>query len=233
MISCHRMSCRAINPICRLPEVAGPNLCVCLFICMASAQPKDVIAFHNGADVCFPLLNVEQLHYHLVRIDFWDCLCWWNGFLLSAESAQVEKPAATQSSSSSGSGGLNASSGPHGSSASTVPVSPVLQSPAPPLLHDPTLLRQLLPALQTALQLNNASVDMAKINEGKKEGRRCVTTVSIQLAAVALCWALVTERHFEMIPCTALCFWTDVKMILPREMKLSGLTTFFFTVVWS
>ncbi|KAL3040820.1 hypothetical protein OYC64_011749 [Pagothenia borchgrevinki] len=83
----------------------------------------------------------------------------------AAKSAQVEKPAATQSSSSSGSGGLNASSGPHGSSASTVPVSPVLQSPAPPLLHDPTLLRQLLPALQTALQLNNASVDMAKINE--------------------------------------------------------------------
>uniref|UniRef100_A0A671YLL3 WW domain-containing adapter protein with coiled-coil n=1 Tax=Sparus aurata TaxID=8175 RepID=A0A671YLL3_SPAAU len=68
-------------------------------------------------------------------------------------------------SSSSGSGSLNPSSGPPGSSASTVPVSPVLQSPTPPLLQDPTLLRQLLPALQTALQLNNASVDMAKINE--------------------------------------------------------------------
>uniref|UniRef100_A0A8C5HCH6 WW domain-containing protein n=1 Tax=Gouania willdenowi TaxID=441366 RepID=A0A8C5HCH6_GOUWI len=67
--------------------------------------------------------------------------------------------------SSSGSGSLNTSSGPAGSSASTVPVSPVLQSPAPPLLQDPSLLRQLLPALQTALQLNNASVDMAKINE--------------------------------------------------------------------
>uniref|UniRef100_A0A669EBD3 WW domain-containing adapter protein with coiled-coil n=1 Tax=Oreochromis niloticus TaxID=8128 RepID=A0A669EBD3_ORENI len=86
----------------------------------------------------------------------------------STESSQVEKPAAalaTQSQSSSGSGSLNPSSGPPGSSASTVPVSPVLQSPAPPLLQDPTLLRQLLPALQTALQLNNASVDMAKINE--------------------------------------------------------------------
>uniref|UniRef100_A0A8P4GG33 WW domain containing adaptor with coiled-coil a n=1 Tax=Dicentrarchus labrax TaxID=13489 RepID=A0A8P4GG33_DICLA len=83
------------------------------------------------------------------------------------ESAQVEKPSATPASqsSSSGSGSLNPSSGPPGSSASTVPVSPVLQSPAPPLLQDPTLLRQLLPALQTALQLNNASVDMAKINE--------------------------------------------------------------------
>lgn len=92
-------------------------------------------------------------------------------FLLFSESAQVDKPAAslgTQSqSSSSGSGSLNAASGPPGSSTSTVPVSPVMQSPATPLLQDPTLLRQLLPALQTALQLNNASVDMAKINEGK------------------------------------------------------------------
>uniref|UniRef100_A0A673BWD6 WW domain-containing adapter protein with coiled-coil n=1 Tax=Sphaeramia orbicularis TaxID=375764 RepID=A0A673BWD6_9TELE len=81
---------------------------------------------------------------------------------------QVEKPTATlpqSQSSSSGSGSLNQSSGPPGSSASTVPVSPVLQSPAPPLLQDPTLLRQFLPALQTALQINNASVDMSKINE--------------------------------------------------------------------
>ncbi|XP_041823493.1 WW domain-containing adapter protein with coiled-coil isoform X2 [Melanotaenia boesemani] len=83
--------------------------------------------------------------------------------------AQMEKPSATlttqSQSTSSGSSSLNPASGPPGSSASTVPVSPVLQSPAPPLLQDPTLLRQLLPALQTALQLNNASVDMAKINE--------------------------------------------------------------------
>uniref|UniRef100_A0A665USY2 WW domain containing adaptor with coiled-coil a n=1 Tax=Echeneis naucrates TaxID=173247 RepID=A0A665USY2_ECHNA len=87
----------------------------------------------------------------------------------SVKSAQGEKPTATlatqSQSSSSGSGTLNQTSGPAGSSASTVPVSPVSQSPAPPLLQDPTLLRQLLPALQTALQLNNASVDMAKINE--------------------------------------------------------------------
>uniref|UniRef100_A0A3Q1JF69 WW domain-containing protein n=1 Tax=Anabas testudineus TaxID=64144 RepID=A0A3Q1JF69_ANATE len=87
----------------------------------------------------------------------------------STESVQVEKPSvaiAIQSQSSfSGSGSLNPSSAPPSSSASTVPVSPVPQSPVPPLLQDPTLLRQLLPALQTALQLNNASVDMAKINE--------------------------------------------------------------------
>ncbi|XP_026220240.1 WW domain-containing adapter protein with coiled-coil isoform X2 [Anabas testudineus] len=86
-----------------------------------------------------------------------------------SKSVQVEKPSvaiAIQSQSSfSGSGSLNPSSAPPSSSASTVPVSPVPQSPVPPLLQDPTLLRQLLPALQTALQLNNASVDMAKINE--------------------------------------------------------------------
>lgn len=93
-------------------------------------------------------------------------------FLLLSESAQGDKPVSslgTQSqSSSSGSGSVNTASGPPGSSTSTLPVSPVMQSPATPLLQDPTLLRQLLPALQTALQLNNASVDVAKINEGKK-----------------------------------------------------------------
>ncbi|XP_038131100.1 WW domain-containing adapter protein with coiled-coil [Cyprinodon tularosa] len=86
-----------------------------------------------------------------------------------SKSTPVEKPTATlpsqSQSSSSAAGSLNPSSGPPGSSASTVPVSPVLQSPTPPILQDPNLLRQLLPALQTALQLNNASVDMAKINE--------------------------------------------------------------------
>ncbi|MED6263171.1 hypothetical protein CHARACLAT_001734 [Characodon lateralis] len=85
------------------------------------------------------------------------------------KSTQVEKPIAAlpsqSQSSSSAAGNLNPSSGPPGSSASTVPVSPVLQSPTTPILQDPNLLRQLLPALQTALQLNNASVDVAKINE--------------------------------------------------------------------
>ncbi|XP_032407369.1 WW domain-containing adapter protein with coiled-coil isoform X1 [Xiphophorus hellerii] len=85
------------------------------------------------------------------------------------KSTQVEKPSAAlpsqSQSSSSGAGSVNPSSAPPGSSASTVPVSPVLQSSTPPILQDPNLFRQLLPALQTALQLNNASVDMAKINE--------------------------------------------------------------------
>ncbi|KAJ8336864.1 hypothetical protein SKAU_G00380840 [Synaphobranchus kaupii] len=81
----------------------------------------------------------------------------------------ADKPAAHSCSSQSSSSsslptGLNPC-GTASSAAPTVPVSPVLQSPAPPLLQDPTLLRQLLPALQATLQLNNASVDMSKISE--------------------------------------------------------------------
>uniref|UniRef100_A0A3B5L1Y8 WW domain-containing adapter protein with coiled-coil n=1 Tax=Xiphophorus couchianus TaxID=32473 RepID=A0A3B5L1Y8_9TELE len=87
---------------------------------------------------------------------------------MQATAPSAALPSQSQSSSS-GAGSVNPSSAPPGSSASTVPVSPVLQSSTPPILQDPNLLRQLLPALQTALQLNNASVDMAKINEGKKE----------------------------------------------------------------
>lgn len=68
--------------------------------------------------------------------------------------------------STSSASGLNPTSAP-ASSAPTVPVSPIPQSPIPPLLQDPNLLRQLLPALQATLQLNNSSVDISKINEGK------------------------------------------------------------------
>ncbi|XP_029001987.1 WW domain-containing adapter protein with coiled-coil isoform X2 [Betta splendens] len=86
-----------------------------------------------------------------------------------SKSVQGEKPSAALAmqshSSSTGSASFNPSSAPPSSSAATMPASPVLQSPVPPLLSDPILLRQLLPALQTALQLNNASIDMAKINE--------------------------------------------------------------------
>ncbi|XP_036428404.1 WW domain-containing adapter protein with coiled-coil [Colossoma macropomum] len=81
----------------------------------------------------------------------------------------TEKPSSLNPSSSSSSAavsGLSAANPASSASSSTVPVSPVMQSPATPtILQDPSLLRQLLPALQTALQLNNASVDMAKINE--------------------------------------------------------------------
>uniref|UniRef100_A0A8C9FH51 WW domain-containing adapter protein with coiled-coil n=1 Tax=Pavo cristatus TaxID=9049 RepID=A0A8C9FH51_PAVCR len=86
----------------------------------------------------------------------------------SGKSTSVDKTVShscTTPSTSSASG-LNPASAP-ASSAPTVPVSPVPQSPIPPLLQDPNLLRQLLPALQATLQLNNSSVDISKINEGK------------------------------------------------------------------
>ncbi|XP_078089864.1 WW domain-containing adapter protein with coiled-coil isoform X13 [Mustelus asterias] len=84
----------------------------------------------------------------------------------SGKAASVDKSAsqscATPSSSSSG---MTPASQTPSATTSTVPVSPVPQSPIPPLLQDPNLLRQLLPALQATLQLNNANVDMSKINE--------------------------------------------------------------------
>uniref|UniRef100_A0A8C6YX79 WW domain-containing adapter protein with coiled-coil n=1 Tax=Nothoprocta perdicaria TaxID=30464 RepID=A0A8C6YX79_NOTPE len=92
----------------------------------------------------------------------------------SGKSASLDKPVShscTTPSTSSASG-LNPASAP-ASSAPTVPVSPVPQSPIPPLLQDPNLLRQLLPALQATLQLNNSSVDISKINEA-------VTQASLQ-----------------------------------------------------
>ena len=67
--------------------------------------------------------------------------------------------------STSSASGLNPTSAPP-TSASATPVSPAPQSPIPPLLQDPNLLRQLLPALQATLQLNNSNVDISKINEG-------------------------------------------------------------------
>uniref|UniRef100_A0A8C2X8W1 WW domain containing adaptor with coiled-coil n=1 Tax=Cyclopterus lumpus TaxID=8103 RepID=A0A8C2X8W1_CYCLU len=63
------------------------------------------------------------------------------------------------SSSSSSSQSLNSAPGALGTTPSSV------QSPSPALLQDPALLHQLLPALQAALQMNNGSMDMAKLNE--------------------------------------------------------------------
>uniref|UniRef100_A0A3Q3MRU8 WW domain-containing adapter protein with coiled-coil-like n=1 Tax=Mastacembelus armatus TaxID=205130 RepID=A0A3Q3MRU8_9TELE len=51
------------------------------------------------------------------------------------------------------------------SSSSSGPVPQAIQSPSPALLQDPALLHQLLPALQATLQMNNGSMDMAKLNE--------------------------------------------------------------------
>ncbi|XP_069815106.1 WW domain-containing adapter protein with coiled-coil isoform X1 [Dendropsophus ebraccatus] len=83
------------------------------------------------------------------------------------DSTSADKPSCTTPSTSSAPG-LNPTSAPpasSSSSSSTVPVSPVPQSPIPSLLQDPNLLRQLLPALQATLQINNSNVDISKINE--------------------------------------------------------------------
>ncbi|XP_073437821.1 WW domain-containing adapter protein with coiled-coil isoform X2 [Dendrobates tinctorius] len=83
------------------------------------------------------------------------------------DSSSAEKPSCTTPSTSSAPG-LNPTTVPPSSSSSstsTVPVSPVPQSPIPSLLQDPNLLRQLLPALQATLQINNSNVDISKINE--------------------------------------------------------------------
>ncbi|XP_069585734.1 WW domain-containing adapter protein with coiled-coil isoform X2 [Ranitomeya imitator] len=83
------------------------------------------------------------------------------------DSSSAEKPSCTTPSTSSAPG-LNPTTVPpssSSSSSSTVPVSPVPQSPIPSLLQDPNLLRQLLPALQATLQINNSNVDISKINE--------------------------------------------------------------------
>ncbi|KAK2822044.1 hypothetical protein Q5P01_022109 [Channa striata] len=79
------------------------------------------------------------------------------------------------SSSSSSSQSLSAAPSALGSTPSTMPsssssssgqVSQTVQSPSPAmLLQDPALLHQLLPALQATLQMNNGSMDMAKLNE--------------------------------------------------------------------
>ncbi|KAM9022740.1 WW domain-containing adapter protein with coiled-coil isoform 4-T4 [Guaruba guarouba] len=95
------------------------------------------------------------------------------------ESASVDKSVShscTTPSTSSASG-LNPTSAP-ASSAPTVPVSPVPQSPIPPLLQDPNLLRQLLPALQATLQLNNSSADISKINEAQPSNQSPMSLTS-------------------------------------------------------
>ncbi|XP_034558585.1 WW domain-containing adapter protein with coiled-coil-like isoform X2 [Notolabrus celidotus] len=77
-------------------------------------------------------------------------------------------------SSSSSSQSLNSGPGALGSTPSTMSsssssssgqVPQSIQSPSPALLQDPALLHQLLPALQATLQMNNGSMDMAKLNE--------------------------------------------------------------------
>ncbi|MEE6467032.1 hypothetical protein FKM82_007129 [Ascaphus truei] len=104
------------------------------------------------------------------------------------ETAPADKSSCTTPSTSSAPG-LNPSAAPPSSSSSTVPVSPVPQSPIPPLLQDPNLLRQLLPALQATLQINNSNVDISKINEGPNQ------SVSVQKVLTAA----VTQASLQSI----------------------------------
>ncbi|MEE6467038.1 hypothetical protein FKM82_007129 [Ascaphus truei] len=93
------------------------------------------------------------------------------------ETAPADKSSCTTPSTSSAPG-LNPSAAPPSSSSSTVPVSPVPQSPIPPLLQDPNLLRQLLPALQATLQINNSNVDISKINEATQSNQSPLSLTS-------------------------------------------------------
>ncbi|XP_060048514.1 WW domain-containing adapter protein with coiled-coil isoform X4 [Erinaceus europaeus] len=85
-------------------------------------------------------------------------------FYLESTTGDKSVPHSCTTPSTSSASGLNPTSAPP-ASASAIPVSPVPQSPIPPLLQDPNLLRQLLPALQATLQLNNSNMDISKINE--------------------------------------------------------------------
>ncbi|XP_069504200.1 WW domain-containing adapter protein with coiled-coil isoform X5 [Ambystoma mexicanum] len=85
------------------------------------------------------------------------------GGFSSGNSVTMDKPTIHVCTTPSTSAAVNPTAAPP--SSSTVPVSPLLQSPMPTLLQDPTILRQLLPALQATLHVNNSSVDISKINE--------------------------------------------------------------------
>ncbi|KAM9844470.1 WW domain-containing adapter protein with coiled-coil-like isoform 3-T3 [Aulostomus maculatus] len=64
------------------------------------------------------------------------------------------------------------------SSSSTAQLTQSVQSPSPALLQDPALLHQLLPALQATLQMNNGSMDMAKLNEAQHSSQSPVSLTS-------------------------------------------------------
>ncbi|XP_041659204.1 WW domain-containing adapter protein with coiled-coil-like isoform X3 [Cheilinus undulatus] len=89
------------------------------------------------------------------------------------------------SSSSSSSQSLNSAPTALGSTPSTLSsssssgqVPQSVQSPSPALLQDPAILHQLLPALQATLQMNNGSMDMAKLNEAQHSSQSPVSLTS-------------------------------------------------------
>lgn len=97
--------------------------------------------------------------------------------LVSTEIASVDQSTAANCGHSSSSSqsltpaaaaiGSTPSSMSSSSSSSSVQAPPSAQLPSPALLQDPALLHQLLPALQATLQMNNGSMDVAKLNEGE------------------------------------------------------------------
>uniref|UniRef100_A0A4W4ENV6 WW domain-containing protein n=1 Tax=Electrophorus electricus TaxID=8005 RepID=A0A4W4ENV6_ELEEL len=96
-------------------------------------------------------------------------------FASPPEPAAADKPSSHSDFSQASS---SVAGGPNTSSTSTLSTpTPALQSNASALLQDPTLLRQLLPALQATLQINSSSVDMAKSNEALTAA---VTQASLQ-----------------------------------------------------
>lgn len=80
------------------------------------------------------------------------------GHSSSSSSSQSLTPAAAAI-------GSTPSSMSSSSSSSSGQAPPSAQLPSPALLQDPALLHQLLPALQATLQMNNGSMDVAKLNE--------------------------------------------------------------------
>ncbi|KAM9439660.1 WW domain containing adaptor with coiled-coil b isoform 3-T3 [Clarias gariepinus] len=103
------------------------------------------------------------------------------------KSAPSEKPSSHcgfSQASCSASGGPNISSAPSSSTSSSPHSSALLQ--------DPALLRQLLPALQATLHINNSSVDMAKINEAAQQPSQSPVSVTPDASSPKSC--LVSPR---------------------------------------
>ncbi|CAI5641914.1 unnamed protein product [Oreochromis niloticus] len=93
------------------------------------------------------------------------------GHSSSSSSSQSLTPAAAAI-------GSTPSSMSSSSSSSSSQAPPSAQLPSPALLQDPALLHQLLPALQATLQMNNGSMDVAKLNEAQHSSQSPVSLTS-------------------------------------------------------
>lgn len=68
-----------------------------------------------------------------------------------------------------------------------------VQSPSPTLLQDPALLHQLLPALKATLQMNNGSMDVAKLNEGEGSKQSTVAEKRCVFISIPDCGVFVAH----------------------------------------